>query len=246
MTGPNDNQDAIHALVRVHDLEREKLGRRLHQGIGQQLTAAAFQHELLMNELADGAQSDSTRTARLCELGELLAEVLEDVRGITHTLSLPDAFRSDLRAALEWAVRKTREGFPGEIDLRGNYRVPANPLQIEQATSIVRDAVENAILHGRALRIRVKVELFHRSCLVEVEDNGVGFDTNRAARPRSGLERMSLRAQIIGGRLSVESSEGAGTTVRCRFPIARPDHVRETVREHSGVEQFTAPHRHRR
>jgi signal transduction histidine kinase len=87
---------------------------------------------------------------------------------------------------------------------------------------IAQEALQNALRHAAAERVAVRLERAEHGLLLEVEDDGVGFDpTAPGLRARRlGLTSMEERAERVGGRLSIRSSVGAGTTVRLEIPDA--------------------------
>jgi signal transduction histidine kinase len=109
------------------------------------------------------------------------------------------------------------------IDVRG----PAAPLalspQIEtQLFAIGREALANVMKHASASEVHVRVETREGQVVVEVRDNGRGFDPAAGHPGHFGLESMRSRASEIGGRLTISSAPGLGTVVRAHAP-ADPD-----------------------
>ena len=80
---------------------------------------------------------------------------------------------------------------------------------------IVQEAVNNAIKHGKATRVQVRLRGDARESLLTVRDNGVGFA--QKAGEGLGLQTMAYRARVIGGVLSVEPAGPSGTVIRCVF-----------------------------
>jgi signal transduction histidine kinase len=92
---------------------------------------------------------------------------------------------------------------------------------------IAQEALANAMHHSRATRVSVLLERREGRIVVVVEDDGIGFDPVMALHGgRLGLLGMRERAEMLGGSLTVESSEGKGTTVVAEVPDADPDFAR--------------------
>jgi signal transduction histidine kinase len=105
------------------------------------------------------------------------------------------------------------------IDVRG----PESPLELPELTeaelfTIAREALTNVQKHARATAAHVRVHRLPREVLVEVRDNGRGFDAAAGHPGHFGLESMRTRAADIDGRLTIRSSSGLGTLVRVRVP----------------------------
>lgn len=89
---------------------------------------------------------------------------------------------------------------------------------------IAQEALTNAIRHSRATRVSIILERCEGQVVVVIEDNGIGFDPVLALHSgRLGLLGMRERAEMLGGTLIVESSEGKGTTVVAEVPDADPN-----------------------
>jgi signal transduction histidine kinase len=88
---------------------------------------------------------------------------------------------------------------------------------------IAQEALHNAGRHARATRVRVVLSQDDSQVLLEIEDNGVGFDSQSAFPGHFGLNTMRERATDLGGRLDIESRPGTGTLVRVVIPVGQPD-----------------------
>ena len=91
----------------------------------------------------------------------------------------------------------------------------------EHLYRLAQEALHNVVKHAGADRVRVRLEALEREgvLVLELTDDGVGFDTARAHPGHLGLRTMEERARAIGGRLEIQSAPGAGTTVRVVVPL---------------------------
>jgi signal transduction histidine kinase len=98
------------------------------------------------------------------------------------------------------------------------------PAHAQVVLRVAQEALHNALRHAEAGRIELKLApLGRRGVVLTVADDGVGFDPcDDAARRGLGLQSIRERADSVGGRVRVESSQGHGTTVRLEVPGARP------------------------
>jgi signal transduction histidine kinase len=99
-------------------------------------------------------------------------------------------------------------------------RVELRPLAEEQLYRLTQEALTNVVKHAHAQRVRVRVAQREQAgeLLLEIVDDGVGFDPSLAHPGHLGLGTMADRAASVGGRLEVSSHAGKGTTVRAVIP----------------------------
>jgi signal transduction histidine kinase len=81
---------------------------------------------------------------------------------------------------------------------------------------IVQEAINNAIKHGRATTVSICLKNINKRLLLEIEDNGAGFP-QKPNKKGMGLDIMKYRASMIGASFEINSTKGAGTTIRCRM-----------------------------
>jgi signal transduction histidine kinase len=197
-------------LVETGDAERRRLERNLHDGAQQRLVALSLTLRMCEEQLAalDPGAVELVRRAE-AELAAALEELRELARGI-HPAILTER---GLVAALQMLAG--RASMPVELSARLDERLPA-PVEAA-AYYIVAEALTNASKHADAECVRVDVQRADGEALVEVSDDGVGGADRRRG---SGLRGLGDRVEALGGRLEVESPQGAGTLLRARLPVA--------------------------
>jgi signal transduction histidine kinase len=124
-----------------------------------------------------------------------------------------------LTAALakQSAALRARHG----IEVDGNLcEEPDVPLKTKEALyRIAQEALTNAVKHAQATRLGLRLSHDKESIVLEVSDDGLGFDPTGSYPGHLGLRSMRERAARLGGVLNVESAPGQGTRIRARFPI---------------------------
>jgi signal transduction histidine kinase len=197
--------------------ERNRLARELHDAMTQNL----FSLSLTAEAAAGLVQSDPDRAqAEIDRMRTLARETQAELRSLVFELRPPDLEADGLVAT----VGKDLEVLGRAHGLKADLRVHGAPELAGTAEidlyRIVQEALTNAVRHARAESIAVEVESRNGGVVISVRDDGVGFDPSaRAIRERRlGLTSMRERAQALGGALTVESSPGAGTTVRVEVP----------------------------
>ena len=212
-------------LVEAQENERRAVARELHDEAGQSLTALKVGLHLLEAKAGDPAAVKVATAA--------LKEQVEGVMAALHRLA------SNLRPAsldhvgLEAAVRQMVDTLNHQQGPRvefegsrlGTDRLPE--FTETQMYRIVQEALANVMRHSRATAVSVLLERRDGRIVAVIEDNGVGFDPILALHiGRLGLVGMRERAEMLGGTLVMESSEGNGTTVVAEVPDADPDLAR--------------------
>lgn len=218
-------QSMSRQLVEAQENERRAVARELHDEAGQSLTALKVGLHLLENQAHDPAAVKAGTAA--------LKEKVEGVMVGLHRLA------SNLRPAtldhlgLEAAVRQmadtlNQQGGP-RIEFEGSRlgSVRLAEFTETQIFRIMQAAVSNVMRHSRARSASVILERRDNKVVAVIEDDGIGFDPILALHSgRLGLVGMKERAEMLGGTLIVESSEGKGTTVVAEVPDGNPDLAR--------------------
>jgi signal transduction histidine kinase len=196
--------------------ERARLARELHDGLAQHLWLA----RLTTDRLSPAASPEELAGLR-GELSALLDAGLDEAR--QTVMALRDAALADARFedVLARQVRRFGEqtGLVTRVNADGLAEVDLSPRSAVELLRITQEALTNVRKHADATTIVVEAERAGEMVRLSIRDNGVGFDP-AADHPGYGLEAMSQRAAMLGGRLSVESSPLAGTTLRAEIPLA--------------------------
>jgi len=208
-------RDALRRVVAAQELERRRLSRELHDETGQTLTSVL----LGLNTIAEAP--DSERASIEAErLRELVAQTLKDVRRLAVELR-PKALDD---FGLVPALKRLGAGFSEQTGIRvevesflGENRLPS---EIETALyRIVQESLTNVVKHARASLVSVLITRKNGSVIAVIEDDGRGFDAGASRDEGLGLVGMEERVALLNGKLKVESSEGAGTTIVAEVPL---------------------------
>jgi PAS domain S-box-containing protein len=220
-----DHRMAVAArLAEASEAERRRLARELHDQVGQNLTALSLNLSMLRSRITE---LDAEATGGACGLMydrvddslTLIAQTMEQVRGVMADLRPPVLDEYGLLAALRWEGTRVSERAGLAIDVEGSETQPRlNPTVETALFRIAQEALNNVIKHAQATRVDVALRAEDGSVRMIVADNGVGFDPHqgRAANGDSGgwgLRTMIERAEAVGGHCRVESQPGKGTRV---------------------------------
>jgi signal transduction histidine kinase len=196
-------------LVEATDVERRRIERDLHDGTQQRLVSIAMSLGLLESKVpAEGVAQPLVRETR-----EALALALAELRELTHGINPPLLTERGLGAALDELCR--RAALPTHLDLAIDRRLSD---QIESAAYFVAsEAVANAAKHSHGNEIRMAAADEGTCLTLEVTDDGIGGATTAGG---SGLRGLADRIEALGGRFTVSSPPGRGTTLRAEIPCA--------------------------
>ena len=208
------SDEALRARRRVlatAERERRRIERDIHDGAQQQLVALRIELGLL----EDLAHRDPDRFgARLAELERIAESALEELRAVAHGLCPPLLADRGIVDALRAAARRC--SVPVRVRAHGVGRMAP---EIESAVYFcVLEALQNVDKHARARRVVIDLRAGGRELRFSVRDDGRGIDHARNG-DGEGLRNMRDRMAALGGRLSVESSPGRGTTVAGAVPL---------------------------
>ncbi len=201
-------------VVDAQETERRRIARELHDEIGQALTGLkmTLEHERLPAR---------AMAARLARASELTAELLRRVQDLS--LDLRPAVLDDLglKPALVWLVERYTTQTSVAVALSCSGLESRRDPQVETAAyRIVQEALTNVARHAGVKHAAVDCSVEEAALRVEVADEGLGFDVDSIPMgASSGLVGMEERARSTGGRLSVRSAPGRGTTVVAQLPI---------------------------
>ena len=194
--------------------ERNRVALELHDVVSQKLFSLVLAAEAAATMLerdrgAAGAQIARTR--------ELAREALEELRALILELRPADLERDGLGGALRKHVEVLRQIHGVDIDLDLAAGVSAGDGGRDgEILRIAQEAIQNALRHADAGRVSVRLAAANGGLVLEVADDGVGFDPAdpELRSKRLGLTSMEERAERLRGRLEISSAPAAGTTVR--------------------------------
>jgi two-component system CheB/CheR fusion protein len=186
--------------------ERQRVGRELHDTLGQQLAALAMQADLLVGKVHD--EGSEAAAVRLKEAAE---EAKGNLRSIVRGAFPVGVDAEGLWPALETLAAETQRGYKVRCQLEPGPRVVVEDnFTASQLYLIAREAVSNAVRHAHPQTIAIRLESDGEIRLT-VRDDGSGMPTQPPSAV--GLSIMRYRSGIIGARFSVSSAPGGGTVI---------------------------------
>ncbi len=206
-----ERDQAQQALLEVSDREEQRIAQDLHDGLSQHLVGTSYLVKSLRQELAGGPHE-----ARIEEVGKLLAESIDQTRGLARSLYSHTLDADGLVAALRELAATTERvfGIACRVVAATDVEVPM-PAR-GHLYRIVREAVLNAAKHAKATAIAIEVTR-NTALTIVVRDDGVGLGASPV--PGMGLRLMESRAKMTGATLDIAAGTPTGTIVSCTVPI---------------------------
>ena len=193
------------------------LARELHDALNQSL----FGLTLTSRAAASHLTSDPGRAAdELDEVQKLARQALVELREVVTGLRTSDLRRDGLVAAIRSDVALLDRVHDADVSFQFSGDLGVDDVVEHEIYRIVQEALTNALRHAQADDVVVRLTAGSDATVVEISDNGSGFEPDALGirSHRLGLTSMEERATAVGGTLEIDSGPDAGTTVRLRVP----------------------------
>jgi signal transduction histidine kinase len=214
-------------LVETAEREQRRISYDMHDGLCQHLTGTALASHVLGEKLADKSLPETTEANRVVELVEEAIELTRSLaRGLdpieVQTGQLADNFHA-------LAVRESKR-FNVACLFECPQAVPLNDVGVTtQLYRIAQEAVINAARHGKAKKIKIRLDNIHDKIVLTITDDGIGLPQDAMKSDGMGLRIMAYRADMIGATFHIERlSSLPGTRVTCTLA------PKTTPKQHDG------------
>jgi two-component system CheB/CheR fusion protein len=199
-------------LLLVSEREKRRIGQDLHDSLCQELAGAAFFLQTRAQKLEKQNPEDAQVFAEAAKVVNANVGLARDLARGLHpielsTTGLANALRELAFRTGQLHTVECRFACPRQVRV-GDEAVALNLYRITQ------EALTNAIKNGKAKKIAIKLTRSRRDLVLTVQDDGKGFSPGNGRRGM-GIHIMKYRADVIGGRLTIESADGHGTLVTC-------------------------------
>jgi signal transduction histidine kinase len=207
-------------LTKLHasrEEERHRISRELHDRVGHGM-ALALQHFDMYRYFSetDGARAEHEFQAGITSLNEVLRTVQHVSTELRRSVG-----KDGIKAAIEsYLSDNLPDGVRASLEVTGDVKALSPPI-CEELYLIMREACRNSLRHAHSSELRLTLEVTELAVTASVSDNGRGFSVaTPGTRISGGLPSMTERAELLNGRLTVESTIGAGTTVTVWVPLS--------------------------
>ncbi|MBN8422110.1 MAG: response regulator [Verrucomicrobia bacterium] len=211
-----DRQRLEQEILQISEREQQRIGRDLHDDLGQQLAGLSIMATMLGRSLASRAAPE---VAAATQISEILKKTVAMTRSLARGLHPVAAEPDGLMSALHDLAARTTSLF--QIDCQFES---APSVQLDDNTAathlyrIAQEAVSNAVKHGHAQHVRISLSATAEALTLAVKDDGCGISTPDPHQQGMGLRIMHYRAGMIGAALRIEKQPSGGTRVSCTLP----------------------------
>lgn len=213
-----------HKIIRLQEEERQRVSRELHDGINQLLVSVKYKLE---NYVDRYRQKDEGQYNDITNAVLFLDEAISEVRRISHDLRPTVLDDLGLSAAIKNIARQFHERNQIDVEIEGidDEVLKRLPVDVETALyRIVQEALMNIEKHANATKVVINMTHTDINVTIRIEDDGEGFDLQRALRnPGSnqgiGLRNMRERIELLQGTFFMHSEEGKGTFLEVDAPL---------------------------
>ncbi len=203
-------------ILEISEREQRRIGQELHDSIGQQFTGIAFMTKVLEQRLSSKLPKEAARAA---EIARLVNQATEQARDLAKGLHPIDLEAGSLTTALEDLAIGTQNLFGIKCTFECDKLIETGNTNISvNLYRIVQEAINNAIKHGNARNIGIKISFNGDKSVLTIENDGSVFPDTIDSKGM-GLQIMSHRAELIDGLLEIRKGAKGGTLVTCTFPI---------------------------
>ncbi|MFQ6605454.1 MAG: ATP-binding protein [Fidelibacterota bacterium] len=209
-------------LFQVQEEERRNLSLELHDELGQSLTAMRINLSAVQQAVEQVA--DERTLARIRDTIRMIDEKEEQIRDISLLLRPSMLDDLGLEPTLEWYINYYKKRNKESVRFHYNLQNTVLPPDVDVVLyRVIQEALTNISRHARATRITIQLMEREKEILVEIRDNGIGFDsreilTHHGKRKTAGLVGMHERVKMVTGSLDILSIPNKGTTIRILIP----------------------------
>jgi signal transduction histidine kinase len=209
------SRDVTSRLITAQENERIRIGRELHDDLGQQAALLAVK----LDELSGNARISAARLrAGVADAERLLHELAVSIHELSHQLHPAKLKLLGLVATLEGVCR----------DSGATFSATAVPADVPEETAlcvyrVTQEALQNAVKHSGAEHIHVQLGCSGTHLTLRVSDNGSGFDPGSSDRAGIGLVTMHERVELSGGWLKIHAARSTGTVIEATIPLFHID-----------------------
>lgn len=209
--------ERLQARMQGEEIERQRIGRELHDGIGSLISATKMHYVGIGKENPGLETSESYK-----EVMHLLHQTGLEVRSVAYNLIPELLAEQSLPAAVQAFCELIQKAYPLQIDVQlyGDFSATGKKTNYS-LYRIVQELLQNIIKHAKATEVLLQLSLHQDMLQLTVEDNGKGM-RNEGATSGMGLTNLRNRVRELHGELRLSSTPESGTTVEIEIPLSHP------------------------
>ncbi len=216
-TSERQLQHVSSQLLLAQEMERKRIANEIHDGLTANLSALKYALESKIKKLKEGEPLDATK---LEEINSRLRDNIDETRRIMTNLRPAMLDDLGLLPTINWFCREYGKVYT-HINIQKQIEIQESEIPDILRIVIFRvlqEALNNFAKHGKGNFVNITLANSNGETEFTIQDNGQGFDPTNCKKGL-GLDSMRERVEFSGGSYSIESSEGAGTTIRALWPV---------------------------
>ena len=203
----------------IAEVERKRIGREFHDGIGQKLTSVSIAASIMVEKLDEKNLPEAEDARRLLRM---IRETVRDARNLARGLNPAALLNKGLETAVEELLAQVSETAQIETSLDLHDWAPIqDESDALHVFRIIQESINNAVKHSGCNRIHVTLSAENDKAYVQIADDGRGLPDDAEELGGMGLALMSQRANLLGAQFDVDSRGDGGTIIRCSFGGAK-------------------------
>lgn len=214
----NELRSSAAKIFDAHEDERRRVARELHDGVGQSLLSIKLKLKML------AAKTTENKPLEKDIIPELISDVscsIEELRTVAMDLRPSYIENAELADAIAWHSGNVQETTGITINIQAGIISGLDTKIKENMYRIFQEALSNVVQHSQASKVDVIVGMKEKMLLLEIKDNGKGFDPVRKGDGRKGIGLYTIRerVELMGGILRVNSLTNKGTALSIEAPV---------------------------
>lgn len=209
---------AIKAVIEAEEVERQRIARDLHDGVGQMMSAAKMNLSAFESDIQFHTEEQKHSFEKIIGLVD---ESCKEVRHVSHNMMPNVLLKKNLASALQDFIDKIdKKTLEIHLYTEGlDQRLDSNTETV--LYRVIQECVNNVIKHARASSLDISVIRDNDGISATIEDNGKGFDTGVNEKMNGiGLKNIQTRIEYLKGTVEFDSAVGKGTAVSLHVPVA--------------------------
>jgi PAS domain S-box-containing protein len=203
-------------LIEAQEQERARIGRELHDDIGQRLALLAAE----LQQLQENPLIVPEVRSRVGELEKQISEIASDIQLLSHELHSAKLQYLGIAGAVRGFCREFSEQQKVEIDVKTDALPALSPEISLCLFRVLQEGLHNSAKHSGVRHFEVRLRGTADEIHLTVKDSGVGFDREQAKMSQGlGLVSMEERLKLVNGTLAIETQPNGGATIHARVPV---------------------------
>lgn len=210
-------QELLSTQLEMQTQTMQYIGREIHDNVGQKLTLASLYTQQLAYENKAPQIND-----KIENISHIINESLTELRQLSKSLTDDSITDNTITDLLQQECDRVNSTKKCGVHFSSNQKNIALPYQTKSIlVRIVQEFLQNSIKHAGCKNIEVSLNINDDAILLQLKDDGKGFDTNMVTGNGIGLNNMKKRTQLIGGKFYLESNAANGTKLSIEIPLQK-------------------------